>query len=170
MCSKDIDWAFHLVKTNMEQYYRQSRDMGWLDASKYKEMTEEDARYIVLILKSSQTPVGFIHCRFTIDDDLDPITHEQTQLAVIYCYEIQLDTLVQRKGLGRALMTAMESLGRLHQMQKCKLTVFKHNPTAMAFYTSIGYVVDCTSPSMHMSEKRASRVSYEIMSKRLLDT
>ncbi|KAH6565970.1 hypothetical protein BASA62_006967 [Batrachochytrium salamandrivorans] len=165
----DKEWTFGLVKSNMEHHYRQSKDMGWSESSKRHEMTEAAARYLILADISNPLhpkQLGFVHFRYTTDDDVD--AHGNGfRLAVVYCYEIQLEPCAQKQGLGRILMTAMESLGSHYLMRKSKLTVFKHNTSAMEFYKRIGYTVDVTSPSMHMSAKRATRVSYEILSRRL---
>lgn len=52
----------------------------------------------------------------------------------IYSYELQLEPSVRRQGLGRFMMSALESMASQNQMLKVVLTVFKHNPAAIFFY------------------------------------
>lgn len=53
-------------------------------------------------------------------------------------YELQLEPEVRRKGLGRFMMSALESMASRNQMLKVILTVFKHNPSAIQFYYTLG--------------------------------
>ena len=81
--------------------------------------------------------------------------------------ELQLSIHVRGHGLGQRMMQIMESAGRSVGMQRSMLTVFKSNQEAFRFYKRIGYDIDAISPSRTMSEKRAARMSYEILSKKL---
>lgn len=56
----------------------------------------------------------------------------------MYSYELQLEPLVRRKGLGRFMMSALESMASQNQMLKVVLTVFKHNPSAIQFFYALG--------------------------------
>ena len=44
-------------------------------------------------MQDERTPVAFVHLRWEKDDT--------EGWPILYCYDIQLDTCVQRKGLGR---------------------------------------------------------------------
>ena len=46
---------------------------------------------------------------------------------VLYCYEIQLEADMMRRGLGRFMMKVLELLMIKAQLKKIMLTVFKHN-------------------------------------------
>lgn len=60
-------------------------------------------------------------------------------------------------------MSILELVGQHHRMQKIKLTVFKENRHAVAFYLEkMKYVIDGSSPS-----NWGRRESYEILSKDL---
>jgi len=101
---------------------------------------------------------AFVHFRFCFDDEDDP------EYAVLYTYEIQVNERYQRLGLGRQLASLLEDIARGAELQKCMLTCFKTNRTAMKFYTErLGYEIDESSPSRH-GDRTAE---YEILSKLL---
>jgi len=56
----------------------------------------------------------------------------------VYSYELQLEPSIRRKGLGRFMMSALESIAYQNQMLKVVLTVFKHNPSAIQFFYALG--------------------------------
>ncbi|KAF6023721.1 NAA40 [Bugula neritina] len=140
-------WGFEITRRNMKDLYGKE----WKDKEKRAELLEDTAQY--LVAKQEGEPVAFCHFRFDMDFDL----------AVLYCYEIQLEEKVQRKGLGRFLMQLMELMAFKTQMRKVVLTVFHDNKAAMSFYKSrLNYGVDETSPSAVEAEWE---VNYEILSK-----
>ncbi|XP_067942426.1 N-alpha-acetyltransferase 40-like isoform X2 [Watersipora subatra] len=141
------EWGFGITKRNMKDLYGKE----WKDKEKQEEMLEDTAQY--LIAKQEGSPVAFCHFRFDMDYDL----------AVLYCYEIQLEESVQRKGLGRFMMQLLELMAFQTQMRKVILTVFHDNKAAMSFYKSkLSYSLDETSPSAVDVEWE---VNYEILSK-----
>ncbi|KOC64686.1 N-alpha-acetyltransferase 40 [Habropoda laboriosa] len=120
-----ISWIFDIMERNMKSMYEQS-DWGWDPIAKQNELTEPEAWY--LVASSNNKFVGFSHFRFDID-------HREE---VLYCYEIQLESTVRRKGLGHFIMSALESIASEYKMHKVVLTALKHNPSAMQFFCSIG--------------------------------
>ncbi|KAK8762228.1 hypothetical protein V5799_026505 [Amblyomma americanum] len=69
-------------------------------------------------------------------------------MSVLYCYELQLESHVQRRGLGSHLMRQLDVLAAHFRMCKTVLTVFKSNTGALAFYQkALGYRIDETSPA-----------------------
>ncbi|OMO50231.1 hypothetical protein CCACVL1_30563 [Corchorus capsularis] len=101
----------NLLKANMEAPYGSQ----WAVEEKVKrrEMVAPEARYIFLHSNANemedsanlQNPgpsLGFIHYRFTLEEDIP----------VLYLYEIQLDSSVQGKGLGKFLMQLIELIAR----------------------------------------------------------
>ncbi|KOX70417.1 N-alpha-acetyltransferase 40 [Melipona quadrifasciata] len=144
--SKCIFWIFDIMERNMKSLYEQS-DWGWDPVAKQKELTEPTAWY--LVATSNDKFVGFSHFRFDID----------YREEVLYCYEIQLESAVRRKGLGHFMMSALESMASKNKMRKVILTVLKHNPSAMQFFYSLGYKIDKTSPST------SDQLDYIILSK-----
>lgn len=135
--SNDLrEWAFDLVSQNMRELYEASQ-WGWSENAKRKELVHRDAWYLVARSEADDSPVGFIHFRFDMDDGM----------SVLYCYELQLESRVQRRGLGSHLMRLLDQLAAHFRMCKTVLTVFKSNTGALAFYQkALGYRIDETSP------------------------
>ena len=53
---------------------------------------------------------------------------------VLYCYEIQLEDSVRRKGLGKFMMKVLELMMIKSDLLKIMCTVFKHNEVASKFF------------------------------------
>lgn len=110
--------------------------------------------------ESSGMPLGFVHLRFVLDEE----DEQASDAAVLYIYEIQLAPTLQRRGVGRHLMALSEALAVGLGLKKMKLTVFRTNAAALAFYREkLGYAVDASSPSKWKVEE-----CYEILSKPLV--
>lgn len=147
------EWAFQLVSENMRELYEASH-WGWSENAKRKELGHRDAWYLVARTdredKDTGEPVGFVHFRFDMDGGM----------SVLYCYELQLEARVQRRGLGTHLMRLLDRLAGHFRMCKTVLTVFKSNTGALAFYQkALGYRLDETSPA-------GDAVDYVILSRR----
>ena len=140
-------WAFDLTRRNMEDMY--SRTWGWSNAEKRRELNHNEARFLVITEQDgnaaasndqdagSGQPVAFAHVRF-VDEEGVPS---------VYLYELQLEPRVHRRGLGTALMRAVEHIGRALQLRQSVLSVLKINESAQRFYTKgLGYDIDWTSP------------------------
>nr|XP_056709829.1 N-alpha-acetyltransferase 40 isoform X2 [Euleptes europaea] len=122
-----LDWAFELTKTNMQTLYEQS-EWGWKDREKRDEMTDDRAWYLIA-LEEGSVPVAFSHFRFDVECGEE----------VLYCYEVQLESKVRRKGLGKFLIQILQLVANRFEM-------------------------DDTSPSM--SGCCGDDCSYEILSRR----
>nr|CAD7432543.1 unnamed protein product [Timema monikensis] len=81
--------------------------------------------------------------------------------SIIASYELQLCQDVRRKGLGKFMLQLLELLAFSVHMKKVILTVLKHNPEAVAFFTALNYKVDETSPEDNIVEQ----YHYQILSK-----
>uniref|UniRef100_A0A3P8TWX0 N-alpha-acetyltransferase 40 n=1 Tax=Amphiprion percula TaxID=161767 RepID=A0A3P8TWX0_AMPPE len=138
-----VEWAFELTRANMQTLYEQS-EWGWKEREKREEMNDERAWYL-LARDSDSAPVAFSHFRFDVECGEE----------VLYCYEVQLESRVRRKGLGKFLIQILQLIANSTQMKKVMLTVFKHNT---------GFEIDETSPSM--SGCCGDDCSYEILSRR----
>ncbi|XP_008177887.1 N-alpha-acetyltransferase 40 isoform X4 [Trachemys scripta elegans] len=148
-----VDWAFELTKTNMQTLYEQS-EWGWKDREKREEMTDDRAWYLIA-WEDSSVPVAFSHFRFDVECGDE----------VLYCYEVQLESKVRRKGLGKFLIQILQLMANSTQMKKVMLTVFKHNHGAYQFFReALQFEIDDTSPSM--SGCCGDDCSYEILSRR----
>ena len=90
--------------------------------------------------------------RFDMDHDDD----------VLYCYEIQLEESVRRKGLGKFMMKVLELMMMKNDLLKIMLTVFKHNDVASKFFKEVlKYEIDETCPYDTVYEQ----FDYEILSR-----
>uniref|UniRef100_A0A8C6WBY6 N-alpha-acetyltransferase 40 n=1 Tax=Nannospalax galili TaxID=1026970 RepID=A0A8C6WBY6_NANGA len=148
-----VDWAFDLTKTNMQTMYEQS-EWGWKDREKREEMMDDRAWYLIA-WEDSSIPVAFSHFRFDVECGDE----------VLYCYEVQLENKVRRKGLGKFLIQILQLMANSTQMKKVMLTVFKHNHGAYQFFReALQFEIDDSSPSM--SGCCGEDCSYEILSRR----
>ncbi|XP_029941571.1 N-alpha-acetyltransferase 40 [Salarias fasciatus] len=148
-----VEWAFELTRANMQTLYEQS-EWGWKEREKREEMNDERAWYL-LARDADSSPVAFSHFRFDVECGEE----------VLYCYEVQLESKVRRKGLGKFLIQILQLIANSTQMKKVMLTVFKHNHGAYQFFReALQFEIDETSPSM--SGCCGDDCSYEILSRR----
>ncbi|XP_044125923.1 N-alpha-acetyltransferase 40 isoform X1 [Bufo gargarizans] len=150
---KTTDWAFELTKTNMQLLYEQS-EWGWKEREKREELTDERAWYLIARDELGM-PVAFVHFRFDVECGDE----------VLYCYEVQLEVCVRRKGVGKFLVQILQLMANSTQMKKVVLTVFKHNNGAYQFFRdALQFEIDETSPSI--SGCCGDDCTYEILSRR----
>lgn len=152
MDQEEKDSIFKLVKDNMQDLYTKS-NWGWDEKKKLEEMMEEDARYLIVRDENAHI-VAMSHFRFDVDADM----------AVLYCYEVQLLEQVRGKGLGKFLMQILELMANKAGLTKCILTVFKENEKANKFFANLKYIVDETSPQ-YDDPNNPQDYDYEILSK-----
>ncbi|KAL1513998.1 hypothetical protein ABEB36_003329 [Hypothenemus hampei] len=143
------NWLFSLLKRNMQLKYEQC-SWGWNEAKKLEELFDESARYLIAKNANDNSYLGFSHFRFDLDEGIE----------VLYCYELQLDNHVQRKGLGKFMMQILELMAFKNNMKKVLLTVLKNNNYSK-FFRAVGYELDETSP---IDDEEAT-YPYEILSK-----
>lgn len=130
---------------------------GWSDKKKRDEMTEDKAWYLLAKCESGKA-IGFSHFRFDLDEGDE----------VLYCYEIQLESNVRGKGLGKFLMQILEMMAHRAQMKKVMLTVFKENERAINFFGKImKFQTDETSPAI-WDPMNPEDYCYDILSKTLI--
>ncbi|XVF17112.1 hypothetical protein REPUB_Repub10bG0090600 [Reevesia pubescens] len=147
----------NLLKTNMEGAY--GREWAAEEKVKRREMVAPEARYIFVHWnaddKTSTSLLGFLHYRFTLEEEIP----------VLYLYELQLNSCVQGKGLGKFLMQLIELIAQENRMGAVVLTVQKSNSLAMKFYISkLRYVVSSISPS-RVNPLAGVERNYEILCK-----
>ncbi|WCJ31412.1 N-alpha-acetyltransferase 40 [Euphorbia peplus] len=157
-----------ILKDNMERHYTNEWDTE--EKVKRRELATPEARYIfayeashnhdasnndIMLDKESHLSVGFVHFRFTLEEEIP----------VLYVYEIQLESHVQGRGLGKLLMRLIELIARKNCMSAVILTVQKANVVAMDFYTTkLGYSISSISPS-RVDPLMGVGMSYEILCK-----
>ncbi|XP_029616559.1 N-alpha-acetyltransferase 40 isoform X3 [Salmo trutta] len=145
--------AFPIFKKYDRNGYEQS-EWGWKEREKRDEMNDERAWYL-LARDTDSSPVAFSHFRFDVECGEE----------VLYCYEVQLESRVRRKGLGKFLIQILQLIANSTQMKKVMLTVFKHNHGAYQFFReALQFEIDDTSPSM--SGCCGDDCTYEILSRR----
>ncbi|KAF2899300.1 hypothetical protein ILUMI_06880 [Ignelater luminosus] len=127
-------WIFDLTKRNMKDRYEQC-SWGWNDSKKLEEMMDDAAWYLIAKSKDDGSLLGFSHFRFDLDEGIE----------VLYCYELQLEPHVQRKGLGKFMMQILELIAFSNSLKKVVLTVLKNNKDS-EFFKAINYQIDETSP------------------------
>ncbi|KAJ8401716.1 hypothetical protein AAFF_G00376870 [Aldrovandia affinis] len=153
LASSTVEWAYELTRANMQTLYEQS-EWGWKEREKREEMKDERAWYL-LARDADSTPIAFSHFRFDVECGEE----------VLYCYEVQLESRVRRKGLGKFLIQILQLIANSTQMRKVMLTVFKHNHGAYQFFReALQFEIDDTSPSM--SGCCGDDCTYEILSRR----
>ena len=95
---------------------------------------------------------NYVFYRYDMDHDDD----------VLYCYEIQTEEKMRRKGLGKFMMKVLELMMIKSDMLKIMLTVFKHNEGASKFFKDVlKYEIDETCPYDTVHEQ----FDYEILSR-----
>lgn len=171
-----INWMLNLTFRNIGTLYKQS-SWGWSSHKKRREITHPDMRSLLIRNPASKAtapaPIAFCNYMFTSEDDI-----EGNAMAVLYCYELQVEGAFQGTGLGSQLMQRLHEIALTHNnehkimmedsgtVERIMLTVFKSNTKAMKFYRKLGYVVDPISPSQvtHLTAKERAKYDYEIMS------
>ncbi|XP_021909485.1 N-alpha-acetyltransferase 40 isoform X2 [Carica papaya] len=156
-----------LLKVNMEGPY--GSEWPAEEKLKRREMVSSEACYILVYqAPNSNTKemstgsctnegriVGFVHYRFTLEEEIP----------VVYVYELQLQSCVQGKGLGKFLMQLIELIARKSQMGAVVLTVQKANLLAMNFYINkLRYAISSISPS-NVDPLTGLEKNYEILCK-----
>ncbi|KAJ8771921.1 hypothetical protein K2173_027098 [Erythroxylum novogranatense] len=151
----------NLLKVNMEAAFGPEWPME--EKAKRRDMVSSNAHYIfvrdgVCDSANEESPlVGFVHFRFTLEEELP----------VLYVYEIQLESRVQGKGMGKFLMQLLELIAHKCRMSAVVLTVQKTNTAAMNFYTSkLRYTISRISPSK-VDPLMGVEKNYEILCKAL---
>jgi len=164
-----------LLKVNMEETYG-PEEWPAEEKSKRREMVSPDACYIFvkqacsssgaasseatskdLLWKSEGDPVvAFVQYRFVVE----------YEVPALYVYEIQVEQVVQGKGLGKFLMQFLELIARKNAMKAVLLTVQKRNVRALAFYTGkLRYTIAAISPSRWQNTLVGANKTYEILCK-----
>ncbi|KIW17860.1 hypothetical protein PV08_05055 [Exophiala spinifera] len=154
--SQVLEQCLSLIESTSKEDYENS-EIKWSASKKRKEMKLPDMKYIVLLDEKSDV-AGFISLMVTYEDGYE----------VLYIYEIHFKAEWQGKGVGRKLMSAVESIGRNVGLVKVMLTVFKANSRAVRWYTKLGYVEDEFSPGPRkLRNGTVKEPNYIILSKTL---
>uniref|UniRef100_A0AAF5RVR6 N-alpha-acetyltransferase 40 n=1 Tax=Wuchereria bancrofti TaxID=6293 RepID=A0AAF5RVR6_WUCBA len=134
LSDEEFQWIFQLFVVNMRAMYEISQ-WGYDEVSKKQEFQATTSRYIIARNETNK-PIAYLHYRFDIDFDS----------AVLYCYEIQVESEYQVKGIGSTLLSIAECLGKKMSMDKVMATVFAFNGNSLAFFHKNGFSVDSSCP------------------------
>lgn len=133
---------FEMYSQNMKALYEAIPSWGWSDNEKSKDLFRSTSKFLLLVNPDNNDDVkAFTMFRFEWDDEDEP------EHPVLFCYELQIASSEQRKGLGKALMTALLKISKQLGLWKTMLTCFKSNTSAMDFYHKVGFSTDVNSPS-----------------------
>lgn len=170
MEGKVLKWAFKLAERNVSPFYKQM-SMGWQPKVKQGDLNKSWARYLVAV-DANKTPVAYSMFRFDMDYGqsvlywyvhMVKLNEESVCIPIFYftfcSYELQIEPIAQRQGLGKHMMLALERCANQWKMEKVVLTVLKNNENAKAFFKVIGYNLDDSSPDI------LEKADYEILSK-----
>lgn len=69
LSESELEWAFDLVKSTMEEKYDRS-GYGWDDEDKEGELTEQGTRFLIVTERGWDTPIAFVHFRFTVQGEI----------------------------------------------------------------------------------------------------
>ncbi|VDN07380.1 unnamed protein product [Thelazia callipaeda] len=134
LSEEEFAWVFELFEKNMRGMYQISK-WGYNEISKRQELRATTSRYII-VKNEDHKPIAYLHYRFVIEFDS----------AVLYCYEIQVEKDYQAKGVGSALLSIAECIGKKVSMEKLMATVFAFNGASLAFFHKNGFTVDSSCP------------------------
>uniref|UniRef100_A0A0R3RVW3 N-alpha-acetyltransferase 40 n=1 Tax=Elaeophora elaphi TaxID=1147741 RepID=A0A0R3RVW3_9BILA len=134
LSDEQFEWVFQLFVTNMRTMYQISQ-WGYDELNKKQELRATTSRYIIA-RNQNDKPVAYLHYRFDVDFDS----------AVLYCYEIQVESAYQVKGIGSALLSIAECLAKKMSMDKLMATVFAFNGNSLAFFHKNGFGIDPSCP------------------------
>lgn len=124
----------------MERHY--TNEWALEEKVKRREMVTPEARYILVYEASrnhetrldkweSNLLVGFVNYRFTLEEEIP----------VLYVYEIQLESCVQGKGLGKFLMQLIELIAQ--KVLKAFLSfIWFGTIVCFTFYLSNCYLIE----------------------------
>lgn len=149
--------------------YDASSTMDWDLDEKRDDISNRDSRLIIFRDRGQGQVQGdiiaFLLFRFDTEECINKA--DSGECTVIYCYEIHVHKEHQGKGLGRRMLTMMETLGDHFEMDKAMLTTFKNNKAAAQFYEKMGYSEDNISPGVVLKDdpQVAAEYDYSILSK-----
>lgn len=133
----------------MEERYDAS-GYQWDDCDKMKELTEQGARFIVIRQRiEGDRPgelVGFAHFRFTVQGDVaDTMAGEP----ILMLWDLHIVEEMQRKGLGKHILTVLELIARREKMKMISVPVQLYDNVTTDFIAKCkGFAPDTSLKSL----------------------
>lgn len=137
-------------KANNKIYHNKK---SWKE-NKWEEMQTEGLIYVTYVSNDSD-PTPLLFLSFMITEETGVIADITSPCSVLYLYEIQLDSQVQKQKLGTKLLEVhlvrccrnfKERIQLSYPMVGIELTVFSDNVNAIKFYDTIGMRLAEDSP------------------------
>lgn len=147
---------------------------GWDGTKKLGEVESFDNHYLLIKDNTANGIAGLLIFQISVEPSLtedSPTDNDGfSEELVAYIMELQIRNQHQNRGIGSALLNALESMIKnIHQniIKKIMLTVFNNNISAIKFYTKHGFTDDETSPNVYLDADEAQNFDYKIMRKYL---
>lgn len=137
------EWMLDLYLRNMSDVWNES--YAWSEREKTHELFDGTSHYLIAV--NDTEPVGFVQFKF----------EQHGNDVVLFILTIQLEPAVQRKGLGRFFLNALQFIAMDFQAILMTL-VYKANTGAIAFFDQMKYRVhpsspDCIAPELEDKHK-----------------
>jgi len=122
---KEREWAFDLIKSNMEERYDAS-GYGWDDEDKERELTEDGARFLVCRWADDADSLdqgelcAIAHFRFSVQGEF---VDEMSGDSCLIVWDLHVEEGAQRKGLGKHLLSIMELVAKQQGISRVYIPV-----------------------------------------------
>lgn len=158
LTKKELQWAFDMVKDNMEDRYEES-GYGWDDEDKRSELSEDCTRFLLVRdADKGDKLIGFVHFRFSVQGDIVDAMVGDT---CTFIWDLHLEEEYQHKGLGKHLVTLLELITRRENLSMVVIPVQHADEVTTSWVTSAlkGYVANTTELFELMGFDHESEVS-----------
>ena len=137
------EWMFDLYLRNMSDVWSQS--YAWNADEKSHELFDGTSHYLIAVNETD--PVGFVQFKF----------EQHGNDIVLFILTIQIEPAVQRKGLGRFFLNALQFIAM--DFEAILMTmVYKANASGLEFFEKMKYRThpsspDCIAPELEDQHK-----------------
>ncbi|HEX2060649.1 MAG TPA: GNAT family N-acetyltransferase [Thermoanaerobaculia bacterium] len=113
----------------------------------------EDANAVTLIVEENGVAVAFAYLR-----------REESEFGDIYVSRFYIDAAWHGRGIAQSLMREVEAAARDLGGTKLWLSVWEHNPRAIAFYAKCGFTAEGTQPFLVGSDLQTDYILTRVIS------
>ena len=136
---EEFNWAFDLIKLNMEERYDES-GYGWDDEDKKGELDEKGTRFLLVREKGWDNLVAFAHFRFTVQGEVMDVMAGKP---AVFVWDVHVEEEYQRKGLGKHILTILELIARRENIDMISIPIQLSDTVASAWISKLkGYGPD----------------------------